>query len=69
MPDIFEEQDFDVVQLMYGFVLIASAMLAATVLVGNILALTGFVCLMLLKDGLPNFFIGAMKVSKRKKVA
>lgn len=66
MPNVFEDTDFDTVQVMYGFVLIARASIIGTALAGNVAALTAVVCLLLLKDGFPNFIIGVKKISARK---
>lgn len=66
MTELFKELDYDVVQVLYGFTLLATALVVATVLVGNVYALTGVLCLLLIKDGLPNFIIGAMKLGKPK---
>lgn len=66
MSEIFKPVDFDAVQLMYGFVLIAAAMVLAIMTPGNVFVLTGFVCLLLLKDGIPNLVVGFMKLSSKK---
>lgn len=66
MSTLLDETDFDTVQLMYGFVLIASALVLSVALAGNVYALTGLVCLLLLKDGIPNFIVSALKISRRK---
>lgn len=66
MPNVFEDTDFNAVQLLYGFVLIAAALIIGTALAGNVAALTAVVCLLLLKDGFPNFIIGVKKISARK---
>lgn len=62
MP-IFRDPDFDATQLFYGFVLIALAILITTVGLGNVVLLSAVLALMLIKDGMPNFVIGAMKVA------
>lgn len=66
MSTLLDETDFDTVQLMYGFVLIASALVLSVALAGNVYALTGLVCLLLLKDGIPNFIVSVLKISRRK---
>lgn len=66
MSELFQEIDYDVVQVLYGFTLLALAVALATALVGNVYALTGVLCLLLIKDGLPNFIVGAMKLGKPK---
>lgn len=66
MVEMFKEPDYDVVQVLYGFTLIALAIALATMLVGNVYALTGVLCMLLIKDGLPNFIVGAMKLGKPK---
>jgi ABC-type transport system involved in multi-copper enzyme maturation permease subunit len=62
----FKEPDYDAIQLLYGFVLLALAVMLATYLFGNIYMLTAVVCLLLIKDGFPNFIVGALKIAKPK---
>lgn len=69
MSTLFKEVDFDTIQLMYGFVLLVLALMLATVLVGNVYALTAVVCALLIKDGLPNFIIGFKNTSAPQKTA
>ena len=64
MTNFFKEPDFDTIQMLYGFVLLAAAIICA--LAPNIAILTGVVCMLLIKDGLPNFVVGAKKISERK---
>lgn len=62
---LFERVDFEAVQLMYGFVLLALALVAALLLPGNVQMLTAIVCLLLIKDGLPNFVVGFMSLGQK----
>lgn len=64
MEGFFKEPDFDTIQMLYGFVLLSAAIICA--LAPNLAILTGMVCLLLIKDGLPNFIVGAMKIAGRK---
>jgi hypothetical protein len=64
MEGFFKEPDFDTIQMLYGFVLLAAAIICA--LSPNVAILTGVVCMLLIKDGLPNFVVGAKKISERK---
>jgi len=66
MADLFKEPDYNAIQLLYGFVLLSLAVLLATMLFGNIYMLTAVVCLLLIKDGFPNFIVGALKIGKPK---
>ena len=66
MNTLFTEPDFNTVQMLYGFVLLAAAFVAVT-MPNDVVMLTGFVALLLIKDGLPNFIIGAMTVASRLK--
>ena len=61
--NIFTEPDFDVVQTLYGFILLAGAIVAATN--PTLPIVTGMVCLLLIKDGLPNFIVGGMGVARK----
>ena len=63
MPDLFKEPDYNGIQLLYGFVLLSIAVMMATYLFGNVYAITAVVCMLLIKDGFPNFIIGARKVA------
>jgi len=64
--ELFKEPDYDAIQILYGFILLALAVVLATYMFGNIHMLTAVVCLLLIKDGFPNFIIGAMKIGKPK---
>lgn len=64
---IFSEPDYDVVQLLYGVVLLVAAYFVAIVAPGDVYVLTGLIALLLIKDGLPNFIMGAMRIGKAKK--
>jgi len=61
--NIFTEPDFDVVQTLYGFILLAGAVVLAVE--PSIPVLAGLVCLLLIKDGLPNFIVGGMAVARK----
>ena len=69
MTSVFKELDFDVIQLLYGFVLLALALMIAVSFVGNVYMLTAAVCLLLITDGLPNFVIGAKNLGKKQEKA
>lgn len=60
---IFKDPDFDATQLLYGFVLIALAIVITTIGLGNVVLLSAVLALLLIKDGMPNFVVGAMKVA------
>jgi len=64
--ELFKEPDYDAIQLVYGFVLLVLAVLLATVLFGNVIAITAIVCLLLIKDGFPNLIVGFTKVGTPK---
>jgi hypothetical protein len=66
MTTLFKEPDFDAIQLLYGFTLLAIAIVIAVSLVGNVYMLTAAVCLLLIKDGMPNFVVGCMNLGKNK---
>lgn len=58
---LFKEPDYNTVQFLYGFVLIALAVIMTVFMPGNVYVLTGAVALLLIKDGLPNLVIGIVK--------
>lgn len=63
--NVFKEVDYNTVQLMYGFVLLAIAAIIAVF--PSLPAVTGAVCLLLIKDGLPNLVVGMKKIAEAKK--
>lgn len=65
MTTIFKEPDYNTIQMLYGFLLVVLAVLATTILMGNVVLLTAIVAMILLKDGIPNLVMGALAIGKK----
>lgn len=62
------ESDSNTIQLLYGFVLIALALILAVLYVGDTIVLTAIVAMLLIKDGFPNLIYGARKMIKKESI-
>lgn len=58
---VFTDMDFDTIQMLFGFILIAAALVTA--FFPSVPVVAGMVCLLLLKDGIPNFVNGFVQLA------
>lgn len=58
---VFTDKDFDTVQMLFGVILVMAALVTAFFPLTQVVA--GMVCLLLLKDGIPNLVSGIVQIA------